>query len=587
LRFIYYLLDLSLPEGQQECAAKLSKNPADSRESYFQDVLMHAKAKTFADEYNVMNPPKKVDFVLPVVMEFKLRKAPASKGHLYMNVEPFLKGHYKKYSNNFGFVSGDDRNTPHAFSHFTHHASGGKLLVCDIQGVEDMYTDPQIHSVDRSHKWGKGDMGQQGIVQFFNTHRCSSICEFLKLSKHSAKGSRVRPNLIASSNCAPLRSMQMCAATPSAKQPAAAAAAAVTGSSRPSMQRRQQTGADMKSSGGVIIKCSSHNISTPSSTPSSLGKSQSMPNLAGTTPTSAQRTSTPLEINAEQVPIPAAAAAAPPPPSTAAAVVTPVSMPVGRSLSRQQATRNASIRSSSAPFTEAGMRPPSCSTGINVMMNNNTPNNTSNQYPIAAAAARPINNNTPTSNGYAAADVYPFNLPHNDNTPTSNNHHAAAAAHNHNNTGIPIHTTTPTSNNNNSNTTNNNNHHATADVYPFNMPRSDITTATTTTAASNYHHAAAAACAVAPPPQPNHNNGHYGITTNNSNSIQHCPSLHSVSVPNPGGNNHPVSSSTNVPLQSSSLLRPVSNSHQNNIHSFTNNVPPTRCSSQHTSHPVC
>lgn len=30
-------------------------------------------------------------------------------------------------------------------SHFTYCHSGGKLLICDIQGVADKYTDPQIH----------------------------------------------------------------------------------------------------------------------------------------------------------------------------------------------------------------------------------------------------------------------------------------------------------------------------------------------------------------------------------------------------------------------------------------------------------
>ena len=38
-----------------------------------------------------------------------------------------------KYSNNWGFVSSDDRNTPHAFSHFTHYVSGGKYIVVDVQ----------------------------------------------------------------------------------------------------------------------------------------------------------------------------------------------------------------------------------------------------------------------------------------------------------------------------------------------------------------------------------------------------------------------------------------------------------------------
>jgi len=46
---------------------------------------------------------------------------------------------------NSGFVQpGADgevlRNTPQTFSHFTFEHTGGRLLCCDIQGVDDMYT---------------------------------------------------------------------------------------------------------------------------------------------------------------------------------------------------------------------------------------------------------------------------------------------------------------------------------------------------------------------------------------------------------------------------------------------------------------
>jgi hypothetical protein len=52
-----------------------------------------------------------------------------------------------------------------AFSHFTWHASKGALLICDIQGVGDLYTDPQIHSSD-GRGYGLGNLGQKGIDRF-------------------------------------------------------------------------------------------------------------------------------------------------------------------------------------------------------------------------------------------------------------------------------------------------------------------------------------------------------------------------------------------------------------------------------------
>lgn len=43
-------------------------------------------------------------------------------------------------------------------------------MVVDIQGVGDLYTDPQVHSV--KYSFGPGDMGPRGFRQFFRTHRC-------------------------------------------------------------------------------------------------------------------------------------------------------------------------------------------------------------------------------------------------------------------------------------------------------------------------------------------------------------------------------------------------------------------------------
>ena len=66
------------------------------------------------------------------------------------------EGGYVKYNNNSGFVEyaaegvpaeEGHRLTPHAFSRFSFDASGGKLMIVDIQGVDDVYTDPQIHTL--------------------------------------------------------------------------------------------------------------------------------------------------------------------------------------------------------------------------------------------------------------------------------------------------------------------------------------------------------------------------------------------------------------------------------------------------------
>lgn len=45
-----------------------------------------------------------------------------------------------------------------AFSHFTFERSGHQLIVVDIQGVGDLYTDPQIHT-EKGTDFGDGNLG--------------------------------------------------------------------------------------------------------------------------------------------------------------------------------------------------------------------------------------------------------------------------------------------------------------------------------------------------------------------------------------------------------------------------------------------
>ncbi len=44
----------------------------------------------------------------------------------------------------------------------------------------NVLTDPQIHCLDKS-KYGKGNLGYQGILMFFNSHNCNEYCKFLGL----------------------------------------------------------------------------------------------------------------------------------------------------------------------------------------------------------------------------------------------------------------------------------------------------------------------------------------------------------------------------------------------------------------------
>jgi len=177
LRVVFHLKDMNDPST--DYVAKMSKDTRDikTRDIYYEDVRMQAVAAHFADKFNTYKPPKTIKFLTAFLLELTQRE-----GSPLCGVERFIKGHYQKHNNNMGWISEDQRNTPLAFCHFTWEASNRGLLICDIQGVDDVYTDPQIHSRD-GEGFGKGNLGQEGIKNFIQTHKCNPICKYLDLPK--------------------------------------------------------------------------------------------------------------------------------------------------------------------------------------------------------------------------------------------------------------------------------------------------------------------------------------------------------------------------------------------------------------------
>lgn len=157
--------------------AKIAIDPNEDPSTYFRDVEMQAHCAHYAKLFNSYNPPRKVEFVKAWILELTERQ-----GSPLCAVERFVSGDYRKHNNNYGYVSDDERNTPQAFSHFTYEASAHTMLVVDIQGVGDMLTDPQIHTLNQGD-FGKGNLGVRGFHKFLSTHKCNAICQYLKLNQ--------------------------------------------------------------------------------------------------------------------------------------------------------------------------------------------------------------------------------------------------------------------------------------------------------------------------------------------------------------------------------------------------------------------
>ncbi|CAH8476844.1 unnamed protein product [Heterobilharzia americana] len=145
------------------------------------------EAKLWGEAFNRHNPPKKVDIFQLSVLEIHSENSLAdgkkeSASSVFFHIERYMEGEYRKYNSNSGFVDECLRNTPQTFSHFTFERSGHRLLVVDIQGVGDLYTDPQIHTSD-GVGYNDGNLGTRGMALFFHSHKCNPLCKWLGLAQ--------------------------------------------------------------------------------------------------------------------------------------------------------------------------------------------------------------------------------------------------------------------------------------------------------------------------------------------------------------------------------------------------------------------
>eukprot|EP00667_Euglena_gracilis_P003304 EG_transcript_3313 len=191
LRVAVRMLDLSRPKGQRACVAKYLKpehyDPKEGDQQYFVDVEMQAHCRAVADAFNAARPPKEVSFLEAWVI---CRSGNVLPNQRVLAAEPYIDPtSYLKHNNNWGFVHPLARNTPQAFSHFSWEYTQHRFMIVDIQGVGDVYTDPQIHSADDDGTgkgpWGMGNCGMEGINKFLETHHCNAVCRALGIARPS------------------------------------------------------------------------------------------------------------------------------------------------------------------------------------------------------------------------------------------------------------------------------------------------------------------------------------------------------------------------------------------------------------------
>jgi len=160
----------------EECVRKEFKSGCVYESSFFtKDIDVVKKAAEIIKKFNELHMLNKPIYVNEP--EVWVGDEGCSLAGQKMLVEPMIKGEYFKFNSNTGYAAADSE-AMQALSHFSFHHSGGKFLLCDLQGgrYSNCYvlTDPVILSAGKIY--GPTDLGEKGINNFMAHHKCSRFC---------------------------------------------------------------------------------------------------------------------------------------------------------------------------------------------------------------------------------------------------------------------------------------------------------------------------------------------------------------------------------------------------------------------------
>jgi len=171
-----------------------------NRHRYMVDLETQAVAAMLANCFNdrLSRTTEASPIRLKYLMAKLCRLEVPGGDHRFMAMEKKFRGAVTmvKYTNNFSFVRASDSEGPRiraalavAFSHFTYHHTRGYCMVTDLQGIETtddagrdvmLFTDPAIHCPG-ALRFGKTNLQQSGVDEFFKVHKCNKYCVALGL----------------------------------------------------------------------------------------------------------------------------------------------------------------------------------------------------------------------------------------------------------------------------------------------------------------------------------------------------------------------------------------------------------------------
>ncbi|KAF3202127.1 hypothetical protein TWF191_003150 [Orbilia oligospora] len=175
----------------QPCVAKEFKSGCVVEDHYFDEEMnICAKSQEIIDEFNeagILN--QEVYLNTPEIWKY-IGRGSSKEGQKAL-LEPMIEN-FEKFNSNSGWALSEPTGWAAALqslSHFSYENSGGQLLLCDLQGgiYNDGFvlTDPVIMS--RAQNCGPADLGMDGIMSFFQRHRCVPANEIFSYTSHCAR----------------------------------------------------------------------------------------------------------------------------------------------------------------------------------------------------------------------------------------------------------------------------------------------------------------------------------------------------------------------------------------------------------------
>ncbi len=156
---------------------------------YKEQMEIQSVAIALANKFNSIKPTGTRDIHFAEVSTVSFTEG---EDKIYFAMEGYITGKYVKFNNNAGFVNEASYTaTLNAFSHWTYLATEKYLMVVDLQGVKEessgevryVLTDPAIHC-GSLRRFGKTNLGREGMYKFFRTHYCNGICKAMALKFH-------------------------------------------------------------------------------------------------------------------------------------------------------------------------------------------------------------------------------------------------------------------------------------------------------------------------------------------------------------------------------------------------------------------